>query len=314
MSINTSPKLYNDKTIILLPDKVKSLPVISKNVPRHILILKELKEIYKTDKIFLMKKLCGVSSFIYCMKNYYGKNWIFKIAKSDEFYEIFETEIQFHIIYKKLLNDISVPLEATFILKSGEPVLVFEKAYCDLYSLQLNNKELIIVIEMILHCISKLHENGIAHRDLKPENFVITKDNCDNITSVRLIDFAYAGPSINLKYIKKRCGTIGYMSPMVIRREGTTIQGDTWALGIMLYEMITKKNIFKNLKSFSKYEKELFLFNPSQFSEERLCSELPNDLKKCAKGFESILKYLFIYSDVCFSHGIISSFKFFYSI
>jgi len=80
-----------------------------------------------------------------------------------------------------------------------------------------------------------LHNNGILHRDLKLENVVVGADG-----HCRLADFGLS--KLGLFYGRNTesvCGTRCYMAPEMLQglRYGHGV--DWWALGIMLYEMIT---------------------------------------------------------------------------
>ena len=92
----------------------------------------------------------------------------------------------------------------------------------------------------ILDALDYMHKHGVDHRDLKPENVMV--DDEDNI---KLIDFGiamkedarrltYAGPSPML-------GTPDYISPEQVKGQRGDQRSDIYALGAMLYEMLTGK-------------------------------------------------------------------------
>ncbi|MCG3192557.1 MAG: Protein TolB [Thermoanaerobaculia bacterium] len=93
--------------------------------------------------------------------------------------------------------------------------------------------------------LAKAHEAGIVHRDLKPENIMIRPDGL-----VKIIDFGLAKltptSGIEWSHADERLtrtgfvvGTAYYMSPEQARGEPVTFQSDQFAVGILLYEMLS---------------------------------------------------------------------------
>ncbi|KAK3283862.1 hypothetical protein CYMTET_8458 [Cymbomonas tetramitiformis] len=77
-----------------------------------------------------------------------------------------------------------------------------------------------------------LHDREIAHRDLKPENLLL-----DAKGYLKLTDFGFS------KRIEGRsfttCGTPDYMAPELFSHGGHTAAVDWWALGVLIYEMVS---------------------------------------------------------------------------
>ena len=83
-----------------------------------------------------------------------------------------------------------------------------------------------------------MHKHGVVHRDLKPENIMV--DDEDNI---KLIDFGIAmketrGGSLTLS-MSPALGTPDYISPEQVKGQRGDQRSDVYALGVMLYEMLT---------------------------------------------------------------------------
>jgi serine/threonine-protein kinase len=90
----------------------------------------------------------------------------------------------------------------------------------------------------ILQALEYIHANGIVHRDLKPENIMVDAE--DNI---KLIDFGIASDSAarRLTYtsIGSTLGTPDYISPEQVKGKRGDARTDIFAMGVILYEMLT---------------------------------------------------------------------------
>lgn len=92
----------------------------------------------------------------------------------------------------------------------------------------------------IAQALDYIHAHGVVHRDLKPENIMV--DEGDNI---KLIDFGIASNagSRRLTFAKfsQTMGTPDYISPEQVKGKRGDARSDLYALGVMLYEMLTGK-------------------------------------------------------------------------
>lgn len=95
----------------------------------------------------------------------------------------------------------------------------------------------------ILHALEYIHNHGVVHRDLKPENIMV-----DGQDHIKLIDFGIASKegAKRLTYTgyTQALGTPEYISPEQVKGKRGDARSDLYAVGVMLYEMLTGKTPF----------------------------------------------------------------------
>jgi eukaryotic-like serine/threonine-protein kinase len=90
----------------------------------------------------------------------------------------------------------------------------------------------------ICEALEHVHAHGVVHRDLKPENIMVSEDD-----EIHLIDFGIAGSvgarRLTFAHFSQSMGTPDYISPEQVRGKRGDARSDIYAMGVMLYEMLT---------------------------------------------------------------------------
>ena len=131
------------------------------------------------------------------------------------------------------------------------------------------------IFGQVLHGLERAHESGIVHRDIKPANIMITHRG-----EVKILDFGLAklaGQTV-LTQSGSTLGTMAYMSPEQIQGKKADGQSDIWSCGVVMYEMLTGKNPFKE-----EFEQAIMytVLNEKPTPIDNLPDELWNIIQKC---------------------------------
>lgn len=90
----------------------------------------------------------------------------------------------------------------------------------------------------IIDAVSYIHDKGIIHRDLKTANILIDEKTIHlEKPTVKIIDFGF-GDKSQSSY-DEHMGTLVYMAPEVALNHEYTKSVDIWALGIIMYMLLT---------------------------------------------------------------------------
>jgi eukaryotic-like serine/threonine-protein kinase len=101
--------------------------------------------------------------------------------------------------------------------------------------------EALEIAAQVAEGLTKAHAQGVVHRDIKPGNLMITDD------TVKILDFGLAkfADSLQLTIVGSTLGTVAYMSPEQTKGEEADARSDLWAVGVVLYEMLTGQLPFR---------------------------------------------------------------------
>ena len=164
----------------------------------------------------------------------------------------------------------------------------------------LTEKEIINYLIQICLALNHIHKKKIIHRDIKSGNIFLTKGGL-----VKLGDFGISkGFKNTWEKAKSKVGTPYYLSPEIINSKPYDSKSDIWALGVLLYEMMTFKMPFNanSLPALSlKILRGIYQCPSSYYSK-----DLINLVKQCLTiepkrrpSAEMILKMNFIKQRIC---------------
>lgn len=137
-------------------------------------------------------------------------------------------------------------------------------------------KEKINILILIARALHYAHQRGVIHRDIKPGNIMVVDD-----LQTKIMDFGIAKFTSKDALFKTQpgliLGTPAYMSPEQLSGEELNRQSDIFSLGILSYELFTRKRPF-NGDNLAVLIKSIVYENPVSMS--KICSQIPSEVEK----------------------------------
>jgi len=214
---------------------------------------------------------------------------------------------------RQILANLDHPNIARFFdggtTRDGLPYFVMEHIegksitqYCD--DCELSLKQRLRLFRQVCSAVQVAHRNLIVHRDLKPSNILVTSDGVP-----KLLDFGIAkllnpdwtaGTMIATSQTAKLM-TPGYASPEQVRGGPITTASDIFALGVLLYELLTGQRPYRKTSDWFSLERQILNETPRDPSQitvtkgdrlaqagclerARLRSTTPDQLKRALAG------------------------------
>ena len=128
------------------------------------------------------------------------------------------------------------------------------------------------ILAQVSHALAYIHQRGWVHRDVTPANIMLLPDG-----QVRLMDFGVVKePGADVTVAGEVVGTVAYMAPEQVRGERVDARTDLYALGAVLYLMLTGRRPF-NARTLAGYL-DKHLHQPPRPPRE-LAPTVPRDLE-----------------------------------
>lgn len=193
-------------------------------------------------------------------KNNTDKKYAMKVLRKERI--IGQNLLKYAIAERNILSANSHP----FIVKLGYAFQTLSKLflaieYCPngdlskhlLYEKKFPESRAKFYICEVLLALENLHQRDIIYRDLKPDNVILDKDG-----HCKLTDFGLSKEGIcnGNEATKSFCGSIAYLAPEMLKKQGHGKAVDWYLLGVLFYEMLVgvtpyftgkKEEIFKNI-------------------------------------------------------------------
>jgi serine/threonine protein kinase len=214
-----------------------------------------------TLKDFIAVQQIGKGSFgeVFLVKHKFtGEYFAMKVLKKEK---IFAQNLQKYVLAERnILSYINHPfiVHLKFAFQDREKVFLILE-YCPGGNLtacirrfgKLDEDVVRVYLAEILLAVAELHRRGIIYRDLKPDNVVL-----DSQGHALLADFGLSKEGV-LDNVSATsfCGSVAYLAPEMIKRQGHGKPVDWYLFGVVMFEMLTGRPPFYHS------DKQLLLYN-----------------------------------------------------
>ena len=109
------------------------------------------------------------------------------------------------------------------------------------------------IAQQIAAALEAAHAGGLVHRDIKPHNVLLNHDG-----KVKVTDFGIAKIVSETEDTGVIIGSVHYLSPEQARGEATTPSSDIYALGAVMFEMLTGRTVFEGENAMAVTHKQIY--------------------------------------------------------
>ena len=160
--------------------------------------------------------------------------------------ELIQNEIEIYKILGNKENKNIINFKTHFTYK-GKKYILFELCENKDFKRLIQKRKKLKEIEVkyyifhLINTVKYLHENNIIHRDLKLENLFL-----NGKMELKIGDFGLAKKLRQNETIKGVAGTLSYMAPEILQDKEYSYEVDIWAIGVIMYFLLTGELPFKN--------------------------------------------------------------------
>jgi serine/threonine protein kinase len=213
------------------------------------------------------------------------KTYALKVLNLLELHQIDGSNLSREIINQKEFEHLNIVKFYDYFVENNKLYFVLE--FLDggnLFHLVYGSTEIITfalaqkIIKHVLLGLSHMHNKNYIQRDIKLENILTDK----NRTIFKICDFGWSSHVSDINWLQMKGGTLAYMSPEGLQGYLQTKKVDIWAVGVLLYELIFKKEPFKSSNNNESTQLKNILYNNLDFPlSVQVPSSIPDFIKKC---------------------------------